>query len=680
MSSVALDSTTRPVSHPVREQLWSATKPISAALSGEVFAAVVFSLRTFLAALLALFIAFWFTLDEPRWALLTVYVVAQPDSGLVIAKGVFRMLGTIAGALASIALVFGLSQHGVLFLVVLSLWIGFCNFAARAVRNFSSYGFLLAGYTAAIIGIPAALDPNGAYPVILARFTEIALGLACAGLASRVVLPSNLTPKLVARVNALIDRVHRFAASAVGPARDRKLLETARMQLIEDCVAAEAMRSNAFFESPETRLLNRPLRDLIDRARHMIAVALENFADFGSPAHSTPEGLRSSATLISATENTPCGNGAAVSALVHAEARQDFDDALFQLRVSEAAFRRRSEAPGPIASRHLWSDPVLAALMGVRSALAIAVTSSFWMATAWPSGPIAVIFAACACSLFASMEQPVKITLAIAVALLLSVMPVFVTLFYLLPLATDFPSMAVALAPLLLTCGFIIAVPKIGALGLFVVAYFEVVSEINNVMTYDSVGFLNTTVACFLAIGVVLVLFATFFPETPIRVARRFRRQLLMHLSRLARPGHSDIPAFEQALCERLGGALARLEDKPQAVRKCFVCAESALSCGRAIDRLKAAIAAGQPACEIAVEGSSLLRRISWTYVNPTRARCITSAWQARALRRRALAAARATTGTKEVEMLGAVVAASEVLRSRILEASLFMPETADVR
>jgi uncharacterized membrane protein YccC len=240
LSSAALDSTTRPLSRRLSERLGSAATRTGAALNGEAPAALIFSLKTFVATLLALFIAFWLGLDEPRWALLTVYVVAQPHSGLVLAKGFFRMLGTIAGALVSIALVFSLSQHGVLFLVVLALWIGSCNFAARAVRNFTSYGFLLGGYTAAIIGIPAALIPDGAYPLILARVTEILLGIACAGLVSRLFLPSDLTPKLVTRIGELIDRVHRFAASAVDFPRDRELLATERMQLVKHFAVAKA--------------------------------------------------------------------------------------------------------------------------------------------------------------------------------------------------------------------------------------------------------------------------------------------------------------------------------------------------------------------------------------------------------------------------------------------------------
>ena len=134
---------------------------------------LTFAVKTFAASLLALYIAFWAGLDDPRWSFLTVFVVSQPDSGLVLAKSFYRILGTIAGLLVTIALVFGLAQYGELFVAAVAVWICFCNFAARAVRNFASYGFQLAGYTVAIVGIPAALEPTGAYPLLVARCTEI---------------------------------------------------------------------------------------------------------------------------------------------------------------------------------------------------------------------------------------------------------------------------------------------------------------------------------------------------------------------------------------------------------------------------------------------------------------------------------------------------------------------------
>src|SRR4029450_3194922 len=146
---------------------------------------LTFPVKTFPAALLALYIAFWAGLDDPRWAFLTVFIVSQPDSGLVLAKSFYRILGTIAGLFVSIALVFGLAQYGELFVAALAVWICFCNFAARAVRNFASYGFQLAGYTVAIVGIPAALNPAGAYPLVGARFPEILLGIICGAVVRR---------------------------------------------------------------------------------------------------------------------------------------------------------------------------------------------------------------------------------------------------------------------------------------------------------------------------------------------------------------------------------------------------------------------------------------------------------------------------------------------------------------
>src|SRR5712671_3109226 len=138
---------------------WLLKKP--AWLDHQTEVGLIFAVKTFAASLLALYIAFWVGLDDPRWSFLTVFVVSQPDSGLVLAKSFYRINGTIAGLLVAIALVFGLAQYGELFVAALAIWICLCNFAARAVRNFASYGFQLAGYTVAIIGIPAALNPAG---------------------------------------------------------------------------------------------------------------------------------------------------------------------------------------------------------------------------------------------------------------------------------------------------------------------------------------------------------------------------------------------------------------------------------------------------------------------------------------------------------------------------------------
>jgi uncharacterized membrane protein YccC len=236
---------------PTLEQRWlsnprGSAKSATPASDGPILSAVIFSGKTFAAALLALFISFWLALDEPYWALLTVFVVAQPDSGLILAKGFYRLLGTAVGILVTTALVFGLAQYGELFIASLASWIGVCSFAARGRRNLALYGFQLAGYTAAIIGIPAALNSDGAYTLIVARSTEITLGIVCMGVVSRLVFPSELAPRLVSLAGQAFQRVDRFTEVALDPAASPERLASGREALAKDFGAIETMRSSAF--------------------------------------------------------------------------------------------------------------------------------------------------------------------------------------------------------------------------------------------------------------------------------------------------------------------------------------------------------------------------------------------------------------------------------------------------
>src|SRR5260370_11746005 len=90
------------INPPRLEQRWrsnprGSAKSATPASDGAILSAVIFSGKTFAAALLALFMSFWLGLDEPYWALLTVFVVAQPDSGLVLPKGFYRLLAPAVG-------------------------------------------------------------------------------------------------------------------------------------------------------------------------------------------------------------------------------------------------------------------------------------------------------------------------------------------------------------------------------------------------------------------------------------------------------------------------------------------------------------------------------------------------------------------------------------------------------
>jgi uncharacterized membrane protein YccC len=139
----------------------------------------VFSLRTAAAAILALALAYWLELSDPQWATLTVYILAQPTVGAALAKGVWRAFGTVTGGLIGLVLVALFSQAPELLVAAIVLLVGASFYAGARLRNYASYGVLLAGYTALLVAYEGATAPLGAWSIAVDRTTEMLIGIAC---------------------------------------------------------------------------------------------------------------------------------------------------------------------------------------------------------------------------------------------------------------------------------------------------------------------------------------------------------------------------------------------------------------------------------------------------------------------------------------------------------------------
>ncbi|HTO67214.1 MAG TPA: FUSC family protein, partial [Bradyrhizobium sp.] len=329
----------------------------------------------------------------------------------------------------------------------------------------------------------------------------------------------------------------------------------------------------------------------------------------------------------------------------------------------------------------LWSDPLTAALTGIRSALAVMIPAAFWFITAWPNGSTAVVMAGIVCTLLAPTKEPAKITAAVGLTILAFAIPLFVTELCLLPYASDFFSMAALLAPYLLTCGFIIAHPKIGPLGLLAAVYLAAISHIDNnsVQSYDALAFFNSSLAYLLGVGVGLVLFATFFPETPQWIARRFFRQLRVHLGRLATASRPAFSAFDFALCEHVAETLAKIQDEPALARDCLRGGAIGISSGRAIERLRAGMAANRQTTGVSAAISNLLAGFSHACFRPSWERLARRASDACAACRTALAEARAADGSTIPVALLDLAAGCETLRSDLLKMQTLTKEIRNV-
>jgi uncharacterized membrane protein YccC len=217
---------------------------------------MIFAAKTTASALIALLVAFTFNLDQPQWALLTVFIVAQPQSGLVLAKSFYRIIGTLLGAAVALLLVALFAQERVLFLGALAFWIALCTFSSQYARNFAAYSFVLSGYTVAIVGIPGALAAENAFYVATARVTEIILGIIVTATVSHIVLPSSLGASLRQAVAGVRTRLADYAV-ALFDAGDAARL---RVQLLGEAIAIENLRASAIFEDREIRDRSDALR------------------------------------------------------------------------------------------------------------------------------------------------------------------------------------------------------------------------------------------------------------------------------------------------------------------------------------------------------------------------------------------------------------------------------------
>ena len=174
---------------------------------------VIFSLNSFAAAALALFISFSADLPRPYWSTLTVYITVQPLSGALRSKAVFRVLGTLLGATAAVVFIPNLVDAPELLSLALAAWVGLCLYISLLDRTPRSYVFLLAGYTAAFIGFPSVDAPQTIFDTAVARAEEVTIGILCATLFHSVLFPRDVTAALNARIAAFLSDARAFASA-----------------------------------------------------------------------------------------------------------------------------------------------------------------------------------------------------------------------------------------------------------------------------------------------------------------------------------------------------------------------------------------------------------------------------------------------------------------------------------
>ncbi|WP_274610191.1 FUSC family protein [Pseudomonas sp. TH10] len=116
---------------------------------------LLFALRTIVAGLLTLYLAFLFDLDQPKWSIMAVVIVSQPLGGMTLARSFGQVIGTTLRCRGRGA------DHGdfppapLPFILTLALWLALCTAGGTLLRYTSSQAFVLSGYTAVVVALLA---------------------------------------------------------------------------------------------------------------------------------------------------------------------------------------------------------------------------------------------------------------------------------------------------------------------------------------------------------------------------------------------------------------------------------------------------------------------------------------------------------------------------------------------
>jgi len=563
------------------------------AIPGPKWIPWIFAAKTTASGLLALLVAFTFNLDQPYWALLTVFIVSQPQqSGQVLAKSFYRVIGTLIGAAIALLFVALFAQERVLFLGALALWIGLCAFGSQYARNFVAYSFVLSGYTVAIVGIPGALDAGNAYYIATGRVTEVCLGIIVAATINHVILPSSLGAQFWKAVVSTREALGDYAL-ALFEAGDTARL---RAKLLGQAIALENLRSSALFEDREIRDRGDLLRFLDTTLVDVVGVAqlltqLDALRQRGASTEGGFDDAISDATVAIRAWRATAIDASALSrrllgALAHlpfvwplsgdpsapveeairrvttiARLREFFSALTAYAEAYEALFLAPRTASRSIGFNRA-NDGVGALWTGVRAALAVFFLSGLWILADWPHGSTAVILGAVATARLATMAPAVPIAAAASLIFSISTIPAFTVIDVLLPRAQGFAMFAMVVAPMLFLCALLMAHRKTMIIGYLSALLFASTGQFQNHMIYEPVDLINTSIAAVIASAAALVLWAIVAPQTPEAARRRFVRTARAALARIAAPqSRISVAEFETAMTEALDQLRSSLRD-----------------------------------------------------------------------------------------------------------------------
>lgn len=511
----------------------------------------VFSVKTFVALVLTLFLAFSLDLERPYWAALTVYVVAQPMSGALRSKAVYRFLGTVLGCCGGVVLIPNLVETPEVLSAALAGWIGLCLYLSLLDRSPRSYVFMLAGYSISFVALPAIADPGNTFAIAVARTEEIGLAILCTTLVDAVLLPTSTAPMLRGWTSRCERHVRDWTAAACRGdsfARAPLAAELGLIMRLADTLAydptplAAAVRPLHALHA-RILLLLPALSSVDDRVRELkrlpggVPAAIQSLLDevaAWAAADDDTDDVMAGLRQRLRTARPQLAAGSDWPTLVAATLVQRLTEVVElvhdcrRLRAYLVA-GATGTPPHPVhalphAARVHHADHAMAAWSGLAAALIIGLCCTAWIGLGWSDGGNAMQMAAVACCFFAILDDPAPMIRSFAYQQLPGFAVGLVYLFVIMPQAGSFEMLALVLAPPYLLAGAWMTLPAMYGWGIALAECTTITIQYQNRFQADLAATLNADVAVLLGIGGAAMVTSLIRSVAAARTATRLMR------------------------------------------------------------------------------------------------------------------------------------------------------------
>ncbi|WP_454797224.1 FUSC family protein [Novosphingobium lindaniclasticum] len=466
--------------------------------------AALFSVKAYMASMLAIYIALSIGLERPYWAFLTSYIVAQPLAGAVVSKAMFRVIGTFIGAGMAVIMVPVLVNAPELLTIAIGAWLALCVFVSLLDRTPRSYAFVLAGYTAVLIVLPSVDVPGTIFTVATLRVQEITIGILCGSFVHALVLPRSVSAFMLQRVANILADAERWSSDSLlldgDPAIDKE-----RQRLALDVTELHQLSIHLPYESTRIAPRIRTVRALQDqlslimplgaavtdrigqlRAAGSISAEVESLlADtrhWFSRLDAMPLGERESAAT--ALQERSCaleprvGPDASWDELILLSLLSRLasligahrDCRLLAEQLSTPSTRpispRASELVEGRRGRELHRDFGGATRGAIGAFFTICIGCALWIGSGWHEGATAVMLAGVFTALFAAAPDPLAPLRAFFLGTLIATLIGLLYGFVIMPRLDGFLEYALAMAPMLLMLGTLMQSPRWGGIAL----------------------------------------------------------------------------------------------------------------------------------------------------------------------------------------------------------------------